>query len=102
MTTFPTETAALARFIRARLARLPVGRIRTALVAEADAIERRLGALTGSRAPRLTATPPDACAETIFHKSPWRGLSFGNKESIVAAFSVRRSYSSCRCFTNSD
>jgi hypothetical protein len=49
MTTDPAvETADLARAIRPRLARLPLGRIRTALAAEADAIERRCGALTGS------------------------------------------------------
>lgn len=69
MTTLPTdETAALARAIRNALARLPVGRVRTALAAEATAVERQLGALTGSRArrgrpPAIQCNDADAISE---------------------------------------
>jgi hypothetical protein len=48
MTTFPTETADLARAPQNALARLPPSRVKQALAAEADAVERRYAALTGT------------------------------------------------------
>ena len=48
MTDPTVETAALARAIRQRLARLPASRVKQALAEQCDEIERRLGALTGS------------------------------------------------------
>jgi hypothetical protein len=42
------EMADLARALRDKIASLPASRVKAAIVAEADAITRRYGALTGS------------------------------------------------------